>query len=130
MGELRASFELAYPAAAGIDVGPTRHLVAVPVDRAEQPVREFPSFTEDLRRLAHWLTACGDDSLRSAIGTASAPKSPPRRIALRCWVYAVANPRKLRRSASQRVSYHLGVCRTLGAYSCVGCARADEGKVR
>lgn len=33
--------------------------MAVPVDRAEQPVRGFPSFTEDLGRLADWLTACG-----------------------------------------------------------------------
>jgi len=24
----------------------------------------------------------------------------------------------------------LGVCRTFGAYGCVGCVRADEGKVR
>ena len=58
MGKQRAGFELAYPDAAGVDVGAASHFVAVPADRAEQPVREFPSFTEDLRRLADWLTTC------------------------------------------------------------------------
>ena len=41
--------------AAGIDVGATNHFVAVPQDRAEQPVREFAAFTADLYRLAEWL---------------------------------------------------------------------------
>ncbi len=44
---------------AGIDVGATSHFVAVPADRAEQPVQEFEAFTADLYRLAHWLTECG-----------------------------------------------------------------------
>ena len=39
--------------AAGIDVGATSHFVAVPADRAEQPVQEFEAFTADLYRLAH-----------------------------------------------------------------------------
>jgi transposase len=39
------------------------HFVAVPVDRDEQPVREFPSFTEDLVVLADWLIACGVDTV-------------------------------------------------------------------
>ena len=38
--------------AAGIDVGATSHFVAVPADRAEQPVQEFEAFTADLYRLA------------------------------------------------------------------------------
>ena len=38
--------------AAGIDVGATSHFVAVPADRAEQPVQEFAAFTADLYRLA------------------------------------------------------------------------------
>ena len=33
---------------AGIDVGATSHFVAVPADRAEQPVQEFEAFTADL----------------------------------------------------------------------------------
>ena len=44
--------------AAGIDVGATSHFVAVPADRAEQPVQEFAAFTTDLYRLADWLTEC------------------------------------------------------------------------
>jgi transposase len=45
--------------AAGIDVGATAHFVAVPADRAAEPVREFGPFTTDLYRLAEWLQACG-----------------------------------------------------------------------
>jgi transposase len=45
--------------AAGIDIGATSHFVAVPADRDEQPVREFPAFTADLERLADWLKQCG-----------------------------------------------------------------------
>ena len=45
--------------AAGIDVGASSHFVAVPQDRAEQPVLEFAAFTADLYRLADWLAECG-----------------------------------------------------------------------
>ena len=45
--------------AAGIDVGAREHYVAVPAERAEQPVRCFGAFTEDLQRLAQWLLQCG-----------------------------------------------------------------------
>ena len=55
----KANFELAYPDCAGIDVGSASHFVSVAPDRDSEPVREFKSFTEDLRRLADWLTACG-----------------------------------------------------------------------
>jgi transposase len=55
----RPTFELAHPDCAGIDVGSASHFVSVPPDRHEQPVREFKSFTEDLVRMADWLTACG-----------------------------------------------------------------------
>jgi transposase len=54
----RVVFELTHPHAAGIDVGAASHFVAVPPDRDDEPVREFPSFTEDLERLAAWLRAC------------------------------------------------------------------------
>ena len=37
--------------------------MAVPPDRDDEPVREFPSFTADLHRLAEWLTACGVDTV-------------------------------------------------------------------
>ena len=49
--------------AAGIDVGATSHFVAVPADRAEQPVREFEAFTADLYRLADWLAECGVETV-------------------------------------------------------------------
>lgn len=56
-------FELAHPNAAGIDLGSASHYVAVPPDRDDAPVREFRSFTEDLKRLAEWLSACGVDTV-------------------------------------------------------------------
>jgi len=45
--------------AAGIDVGSTRHHVAVPEDAASPCVRTFDAFTEDLVAIADWLCACG-----------------------------------------------------------------------
>jgi len=51
------------PNAAGIDCGAAEHFVAVPPDRDSTPVRSFPSFTGDLKRLADWLTACGITSV-------------------------------------------------------------------
>jgi len=51
------------PNAAGIDVGGASHYVAVPVDRDEQPVREFAAFTGDLYRMADWLKACGIETV-------------------------------------------------------------------
>src|SRR5262249_31870696 len=45
--------------AAGLDVGATFHVVAVPADRDAEPVRTFQSFTADLHALADWLRAVG-----------------------------------------------------------------------
>jgi transposase len=64
--ERRASvglFERIQPDAAGIDCGAGSHFVAVPPERDPQPVREFPTFTADLNRLADWLTQCGVKSV-------------------------------------------------------------------
>lgn len=44
--------------AAGIDIGAERHLVAVPVGRDDEAVREFGAFTTDLHALADWLEKC------------------------------------------------------------------------
>jgi len=52
-----------HPNAAGIDVGSEMHMVAVPPERAQPAVRSFSSFTEDLHRLADWLTECGVDTV-------------------------------------------------------------------
>jgi len=45
--------------AAGIDIGSTFHVVAVPADIDDEPVRTFRSFTGDLYRLADWLGSLG-----------------------------------------------------------------------
>ena len=45
--------------AAGIDVGSTFHVVAVPPDLSPDPVQTFQSFTGDLYRLADWLVEIG-----------------------------------------------------------------------
>jgi transposase len=47
------------PDAAGIDIGATEIFVAVPADRANENVRSFPTFTQDLYALAEWLQQCG-----------------------------------------------------------------------
>ena len=57
----RVSLVITHPNAAGIDIGNASHFVAVPPDRDEDPVREFPSFTTDLSAIADWLSACGVD---------------------------------------------------------------------
>ena len=44
--------------AAGIDVGSRSLFVAVPADRDEKCVREFPTFTRDLQELIVWLKKC------------------------------------------------------------------------
>src|SRR4051794_38129658 len=45
--------------AAGIDIGATFHVVAVPAGRCEETVRTFRSFTGDLQALADWLKEVG-----------------------------------------------------------------------
>jgi len=62
-GKSRAALTITHPNAAGIDIGSASHYVAVPPDRDDEPVREFPSFTVDLEALADWLTACGVDTV-------------------------------------------------------------------
>ena len=51
----REPLSLTQPNAAGIDVGSASHYVAVPPDRDDLPVREFPSFT---RTCTAWRTGC------------------------------------------------------------------------
>jgi transposase len=48
-----------HPRAAGIDVGSTFHVVAVPREQDERPVRTSQTFSGDLHQLADWLTAVG-----------------------------------------------------------------------
>ena len=58
-GKSRAALTITHPNAAAIDIGSASHFVAVPPDRDDTPVREFPSFTVDLNALADWLDGCG-----------------------------------------------------------------------
>ena len=51
-------FDRLNPNVAGIDCGSAEHFVAVPPDRDPTPVQAFTTFTNDLLRLADWLTAC------------------------------------------------------------------------
>lgn len=62
-GKSRQAITITHPNAAGIDIGSMSHFVAVPPDRDDEPVREFPSFTADLNALADWLKACGVDTV-------------------------------------------------------------------
>jgi len=48
------------PKAAGIDIGSREIFVAVPPDRDPNPVRVFPTFTENLQELAAWLAVWCD----------------------------------------------------------------------
>ena len=50
-GASRPTLTLTHPNAAGIDIGSAAHFVAVPPDRDDEPVREFPSLTADLSAL-------------------------------------------------------------------------------
>ena len=59
----RQALSLTHPNAAGIDIGSASHFVAVPPERDDEPVREFPSFTADLERMADWLDACAVDTV-------------------------------------------------------------------
>jgi transposase len=52
-----------HPNAAGIDIGANEIVVAVPPDRDAQPVRAFPTFTQDLQALVHWLLVCRIDTV-------------------------------------------------------------------
>jgi transposase len=47
------------PDAAGVDLGPREHFVAVPPERDPQPVRSFTTDTAALQALADWLIKCG-----------------------------------------------------------------------
>ena len=49
--------------AAGIDMGAREVFVAVPADRDTESVRSFPTFTEDLHRIADWLQHCRIDTV-------------------------------------------------------------------
>lgn len=45
--------------AAGVDIGSTFHVVAVPAELDAEPIRSFRSFTGELNQLADWLVGIG-----------------------------------------------------------------------
>lgn len=45
--------------AAGIDIGVSFHVVALPPDRCAEPVKTFKAFTADIVRMAEWLVKNG-----------------------------------------------------------------------
>jgi transposase len=53
-----APLELLNPNAAGIDVHSDMHVVCVPADRDEHPIRQFGANTADLAEIAAWLKIC------------------------------------------------------------------------
>jgi transposase len=55
----RSGMAMVHPNAAAIDIGATMHMAAVGADRTSDPVRNFGTFTGDLRRLADWFAECG-----------------------------------------------------------------------
>ena len=57
------SMPLVHLDAAGIDIGDSLHVVAVPSDRDPVNVRRFGGFTEDLERIANWLQECRIDTV-------------------------------------------------------------------
>ena len=62
-GKLDRNLPELKPNAAGIDMGAREIFVAVPADRDAESVRSFPTFTEDLHRLADWLQRCCIDTV-------------------------------------------------------------------
>jgi transposase len=55
----RARLTVVQPRAVGIDIGSRFHVVAVPSELDDEPVRKFTSFTKDLKLLAEWLLLIG-----------------------------------------------------------------------
>jgi len=55
----KTRLKIVHPDCAGIDVGKSKHFVAVDPAICDDPVRSFDSFTEDLHKLADWLKSCG-----------------------------------------------------------------------
>jgi transposase len=55
----KEKLEVLQPDCAGIDIGGSRHYVAVRADAAEESVQDFGCYTRDLHAMADWLVQCG-----------------------------------------------------------------------
>ena len=86
-GKTVKALHVLQPNAAGIDIGATEIYIAVPEDRAQESVRCFGTFTEDLHAAAQWLKSCSIDSIAMEstgvywIGRPSQPGTHPSTIA-------------------------------------------------
>lgn len=60
---MRTRFEVAFPNAAGVDVGSGQHYASIPPEREGEKVRQFGVFTADLEALAQWFTDSGVDTV-------------------------------------------------------------------
>lgn len=54
-----AGMPVIHDRAAGIDIGSRFHVVAVPPEMDEEPIRSFQAFTGDIERMADWLVSTG-----------------------------------------------------------------------
>ena len=52
-----------FPNAAAVDIGASRHWVAVPPRSSDDTVHEYGVMTEDVNAMADWLLACGVDTV-------------------------------------------------------------------
>lgn len=57
--KVRQRLEVVHPDCAGIDIGGSKHFVAVDPGSSDEPVRSFGSFTDELERMGRWLQECG-----------------------------------------------------------------------
>lgn len=57
--KMRQRLEVVHPDCAGIDIGGSKHFVAVDPAVSDEPVRSFGSFTDELERMGRWLHECG-----------------------------------------------------------------------
>ena len=81
--------------AAGLDIGSAAIWACVPEDRDDQPVRQFATFTVDLKALADWLETCGIESVAME-SSGNDPRTNPISIyAAICTRYAELTSRVL-----------------------------------
>lgn len=59
----KSTIRIIHPNAAGIDLGSESHFVSVPPDRAEESIREFKCFTDDLKKMVTFLQDCHIDTV-------------------------------------------------------------------
>lgn len=56
--QMSRRLQVIHPDCAGIDVGKSKHYVAVDPERSDPAVRSFRTFTDDLEALVRWLQEC------------------------------------------------------------------------